>query len=162
MQVCRFNNASCGTFEALTQTGYLYTTVENVGTLSATYQLTVSARLPLLNAPAQEASGPVLQFRVHIVTQGCPACHLFSCVQVASCSSTVMPILAQDLALAPNQTQQSSFQVYVESAAAANLSCVVTLLDSQASPSTSAGKDEGGQHLSILLWWSALRYCRWT
>ena len=56
-------------------------------------------------------------------------------MQVASCSSTVMPILAQDLALAPNQTQVSSFEVYVESAAAANLSCVVTLLDSQANPS---------------------------
>ena len=77
----------------------------------------------------------MLQYRDPIIIYACLACHPFSHVQVASCSSTVMPILAQDLALAPNQTQLRSFQVYVESAAAANLSCVVTLLDSQASPS---------------------------
>ena len=49
LQVCRFNNASCGTFQALTQIGYLYTTVQNVGTLSADYQLTVSGQLPSLD-----------------------------------------------------------------------------------------------------------------
>ena len=41
MQVCQFNNATCGTFQALTQRGYLNVNVQNIGTISADYQLTV-------------------------------------------------------------------------------------------------------------------------
>ena len=41
MQVCQFNNATCGTFQALSQRGYLNVNVQNIGTISADYQLTV-------------------------------------------------------------------------------------------------------------------------
>lgn len=57
-----------------------------------------------------------------------------SAVQVASCSSTVSPILAQNVALKASETHLSTFEVYVQSAAASNLSCLVSLLDSQARP----------------------------
>lgn len=41
LQVCQFNNASCGTFQALSQRGYMNVNTQNSGTLTADYQLTV-------------------------------------------------------------------------------------------------------------------------
>ena len=54
--------------------------------------------------------------------------------QVANCSETVSPILAQSLALVARQSLSSTFAVYVQSPLASNLSCLVTLLDSQVGP----------------------------
>jgi hypothetical protein len=42
VQVCQFNNASCGSFQALTQRGYLITTVQNTGSIAANYYVSVS------------------------------------------------------------------------------------------------------------------------
>lgn len=36
-QVCQFNNATCGSFQALTQRGYLTATVKNTGAISGGY-----------------------------------------------------------------------------------------------------------------------------
>ena len=41
VQVCQFSNATCGTFQALTQHGYMSVSVQNIGTLAADYQLQV-------------------------------------------------------------------------------------------------------------------------
>ena len=42
VQVCRYGNATCGSFEALTQRGYLITDVANIGYVDASYTITVS------------------------------------------------------------------------------------------------------------------------
>ena len=42
VQVCQFNNVSCGTFQAVTQRGYLTILTQNVGTIAADYQLQVN------------------------------------------------------------------------------------------------------------------------
>lgn len=40
-QVCQFNNASCGSFQALTQRGYLTATLQNTGSLAASFTISV-------------------------------------------------------------------------------------------------------------------------
>lgn len=40
-QVCQFNNATCGSFQALTQRGYLTATVQNAGSIAATFIVSV-------------------------------------------------------------------------------------------------------------------------
>jgi len=52
-------------------------------------------------------------------------------LQVANCSEVVSPILARSLALVAGQSLSSTFEVYVQSPLASNLSCLVTLLNSQ-------------------------------
>ncbi len=41
-QVCQFNNATCGVFQALTQRGYLTATVQNTGAVASGYYVEVS------------------------------------------------------------------------------------------------------------------------
>ncbi len=40
-QVCQYGNATCGSFEALTQQGYLITDIANTGYVNASYTVTV-------------------------------------------------------------------------------------------------------------------------
>jgi hypothetical protein len=40
-QVCQFNNATCGSFQALTQRGYLTATVQNAGSIAAAFIVSV-------------------------------------------------------------------------------------------------------------------------
>ena len=42
-QVCAFANASCGSFQALTQRGYLRANIQNTGTVPADFTVSVSA-----------------------------------------------------------------------------------------------------------------------
>ena len=42
-QVCQFNNATCGSFQALAQRGYLWTTVMNTGTITGAYYVEVGS-----------------------------------------------------------------------------------------------------------------------
>ena len=44
-QVCQFNNASCGVFQALAQRGYLTAIIKNTGSLATSF--TISVRYPL-------------------------------------------------------------------------------------------------------------------
>jgi len=48
VQVCQFNNVSCGTFEAVTQRGYLTILTQNIGAIAADYQLQVRPYPPPL------------------------------------------------------------------------------------------------------------------
>ncbi len=40
-RVCQFNNATCGSFQALTQRGYLTATLQNAGSVAATFIVSV-------------------------------------------------------------------------------------------------------------------------
>lgn len=42
-QVCQFNNATCGVFQALAQRGYLSATVQNTGAISGGYYVQVGS-----------------------------------------------------------------------------------------------------------------------
>lgn len=42
LQVCNFNSATCGSFQALTQRGYLTANIQNKGFANADYLVTVS------------------------------------------------------------------------------------------------------------------------
>lgn len=43
-RVCQFNNATCGSFQALTQRGYLTATLQNAGSVAATFIVSVGSR----------------------------------------------------------------------------------------------------------------------
>ena len=158
MQVCQFNNVSCGTFQAVTQTGYLTVLCQNVGAIAADYQLQVTFSSPITDEGDSSCAAPRHQSRKALWGGIASQCLLLpileteilkvQClpsprnthaksgnkqvpVQVANCSETVSPILAQSLALVARQSLSSTFQVYVQSPLASNLSCLVTLLDSQ-------------------------------
>ena len=139
MQVCQFNNATCGTFQALTQRGYMSVVVQNTGTLAADYQLQVFLKsyVCILSYQADHLLLRIKNWYTSIWLWGSECCECkinYICrilTQVASCSSTVSPILAQALALIARQSLSSVFEVYVQSPQAANLSCTVKLLDAK-------------------------------
>lgn len=63
-QVCQFNNATCGSFQALTQRGYLTATVQNAGSIAAAFivsvrHASVSFRMTLRLTSEREKTRPV-------------------------------------------------------------------------------------------------------
>ncbi len=80
-------------------------------------------------------------------------------LQVANCSETVSPILARSLALIARQSLSSTFEVYVQSPLASNLSCLATLLDSQVEPTILARQVKGKQGRGLPLRLQCLLPC---
>ena len=52
LQVCAFANATCGSFVAITQTGYLQVSVQNTGYIASSY--TVEVQVPFQHEPRLE------------------------------------------------------------------------------------------------------------
>ena len=57
LQVCQYGNGTCGSFEALTQRGYLNTDIANTGYVNASYTVTVSnCSAGITNPVAQQST----------------------------------------------------------------------------------------------------------
>ncbi|KAK9858858.1 hypothetical protein WJX84_008886 [Apatococcus fuscideae] len=55
-RVCAFANATCGSFVAITQTGYLQVSVQNAGYIASSYTLEALCSTSVLAVPAQQVS----------------------------------------------------------------------------------------------------------
>ncbi len=58
-QVCQFNNATCGSFQALAQRGYLWTTIMNTGAITGAYYVEVGLCHALPSADALMTAMPL-------------------------------------------------------------------------------------------------------
>ena len=58
-QVCQFNNATCGSFQALAQRGYLWTTIMNTGTITGAYYVEVGSSPALPSALISKTALPL-------------------------------------------------------------------------------------------------------
>ena len=157
-QVCTFDNATCGSFTALNQRGYLTVQVRNIGFAAAAF--TTEAR-PSLRGVVPRAQtragtphpsrrpcwtnaqlGAATKLPAYCSTSAWPRRCLSAtcwrptvCVpQVINCTGGILPILAQQASIAAQASTNLTFQMYASNTSAqATNACNVTLLDSQVS-----------------------------